>query len=72
MVTTCEVSADDAATVAKMVRDLLAEFAVGHVQTDLDASLVADLLAMKERVFGFLAFAEERPMGIEGDSLSAR
>ncbi|MCK1592262.1 GNAT family N-acetyltransferase [Bradyrhizobium sp. 169] len=64
MVTTREVSADDAATVTQMVAALLAELGAGHVQAGLDIQLVTDLLAMKERISGFLAFAEERPVGI--------
>ncbi|MFB9264820.1 GNAT family N-acetyltransferase [Bradyrhizobium erythrophlei] len=64
MVTTREVSVDDATTVAQMVGALLAELGAGHVQAKLDTQLVADLLAMKERISGFLACAEKRPVGI--------
>lgn len=64
MVTTCEVSVDDAATVTQMVSALLAELGPGHVQAGVDTQLVADLLAMKERISGFLAFTEERPVGL--------
>lgn len=75
MVTTRELSIDDATTVTKMVGALLAELGAGHAQR-LDTQLVADLLAMKERIFGFLAFTEECPVGIimlsEGAALFAR
>ncbi|MFB6465039.1 GNAT family N-acetyltransferase [Bradyrhizobium tunisiense] len=64
MVTTREVSVDDATTVTRMVAALLAELRVGHTQPALDEQLVADLLAIKERVSGFLAFSEECPVGI--------
>lgn len=64
MVITREVSVDDATTVTEMVAALVAELGAGDVQAGLDAELVADLLAMKERVFGFLAFAQERPVGV--------
>lgn len=64
MVTTREVSADDAATVTQMVAALLAELGAGHVRPGLDTELVADLLALKERISGFLAFTEARPVGI--------
>ncbi|TWB46934.1 GNAT family N-acetyltransferase [Bradyrhizobium sacchari] len=76
MVTTREVSVDDATTVTQMVAALLAELGAGHAQAGLDTQLVADLLAMTERVSGFLAFTEERPVGIimlsESASLFAR
>nr|WP_035727947.1 GNAT family N-acetyltransferase [Bradyrhizobium murdochi] len=64
MVTTREVSVDDATTVTQMVAALLAELGAGQAQAGLDTQLVANLLAMKERVYGFLAFTEERPVGI--------
>lgn len=64
MVTTCEVSVDDAATVTRMASALLAELGAGHVEAGVDTQLVAELLAMKERISGFLAFAEERPVGL--------
>lgn len=64
MVTTREVSIDDATTVTQMVAALLAELGAGHVQTGFDNQLVANLLAMNERISGFLAFTEERPVGI--------
>lgn len=64
MVTTREVSVNDAPTVTRMVAALVAELGAGHTQPALDDQLVADILAMKERVSGFLAFAEERPVGI--------
>ncbi|MFB6420968.1 MULTISPECIES: GNAT family N-acetyltransferase [Bradyrhizobium] len=64
MVKTSEVSVDDAATVTQMVSALLAELGAGHVQAGVDTRLVADLLAMKERISGFLAFTEERPVGL--------
>jgi len=64
MVTTREVSVDDATTVAQMVGALLAELEASDGQAEMDAQLVADLLAMKERVHGFLAFSEERALGI--------
>lgn len=64
MVTTREVSVDDARTVTDLVAALLAELGTGQDETGLDAQLVADLLAMKERVYGFLAFAPERPVGL--------
>ncbi|UWU75789.1 GNAT family N-acetyltransferase [Bradyrhizobium huanghuaihaiense] len=76
MVTTREVSVDDATTVTRMVAALLAELGAGHTQSALDEQLVADLLAMKERVSGLLAFSEECPVGIimlsEGAALFAR
>ncbi|MCP1835608.1 GNAT superfamily N-acetyltransferase [Bradyrhizobium sp. USDA 4532] len=64
MVTTRKVSVDDATTVTEMVGALLAELGAGHLQAELDTQLVNDLLAMKERISGFLAFTEERPVGI--------
>lgn len=64
MVTTREVSVEDAILVSQMVGDLLAELGAGHVRSGLDIQLVTDLLAMKERISGFLAFSEERPAGI--------
>ncbi|WP_136623636.1 MULTISPECIES: GNAT family N-acetyltransferase [Bradyrhizobium] len=64
MVTTREVSVDDAPTVTHMVAALLAELGAGQVQSGPDTQLVAELLAMKERVYGFLAFTEERPVGV--------
>ncbi|WP_246504209.1 GNAT family N-acetyltransferase [Bradyrhizobium agreste] len=64
MVTTREVSVDDAATVTQMVADLIAELGSGHTQAASDAELVGDLLGMKRRVSGFLGFAEQRPVGI--------
>ncbi|MET4388267.1 GNAT superfamily N-acetyltransferase [Bradyrhizobium sp. F1.4.3] len=64
MVTTREVSIDDATTVTHMVAALLAELEGGQKQGGLDTRLVVDLLAMKERVYGFLAFTEERPVGL--------
>lgn len=64
MVTTCKVSVDDAATVTRMVSALLAELGAGHVEAGVDTQLVAELLAMKERISGFLAFAEEHPVGL--------
>lgn len=63
MVTTCEVSVDDAATVTRMVSALLAELGAGHVEAGVDTQLVAELLA-KERISGFLAIAEEHPVGL--------
>ncbi|MGY4298587.1 hypothetical protein ACVWXN_006682 [Bradyrhizobium sp. i1.4.4] len=54
MVTTREVSSDDAATVTHMVAALLAELEGGQKPGGLDTQLVVDLLAMKERVYGFL------------------
>ncbi|MES5485143.1 GNAT family N-acetyltransferase [Bradyrhizobium sp. INPA03-11B] len=63
MVTTREVSADDATTVTELVGALLAELG-GDVLAELDTQLVADLLAMKERVYGFLACAKKCPVGI--------
>ncbi|OSI73799.1 N-acetyltransferase [Bradyrhizobium canariense] len=64
MVTTREVSIDDAATVTHMVAALLAELEGGQKQGGPDTQLVVDLLAMKERVYGFLAFTEARPVGL--------
>ncbi|MGY4372947.1 GNAT superfamily N-acetyltransferase [Bradyrhizobium sp. i1.3.6] len=64
MVTTREVSSDDAATVTHMVAALLAELEGGQKPGGLDTQLVVDLLAMKERVYGFLAFTEVRPVGL--------
>lgn len=64
MVTTREVSVDDAPTVTHMVAALLAELGAGQVQAGPDPQLVAELLAMKERVYGFLAFAGDRPVGV--------
>ncbi|NOJ41500.1 GNAT family N-acetyltransferase [Bradyrhizobium australiense] len=64
MVTMREVSVDDATTVTQMVAALLAELGAGQAQAGLDTQLVANLLAMKQRVYGFLAFTEERPVGI--------
>ncbi|UPJ47998.1 GNAT family N-acetyltransferase [Bradyrhizobium sp. 200] len=64
MVTTRKVFVDDATTVTHMVAALLAELGAGQEQAGLDIQLVADFLAMKERVYGFLAFTEERPVGI--------
>ncbi|MHB0772989.1 GNAT family N-acetyltransferase [Bradyrhizobium sp. 1.29L] len=64
MVTTREVSVGDATTVAQMVSALLCELGAGHVQAGLDTQLVADLLAKKERISGFLAFTEESPVGV--------
>ncbi|MDI3567389.1 GNAT family N-acetyltransferase [Bradyrhizobium sp. Arg816] len=76
MVTTREVSVDDATTVTQMVGDLLTELEASDGQAELDAQLVAELLPMKERVHGFLAFAEERAVGLimrtESASLFAR
>lgn len=76
MVTTREVSVDDATTVTQMVGALLAELGAGDTQAELDTQLVADLLAMKERVHGFLAFADKRAVGVimlsESASLFAR
>ncbi|MDH2404710.1 GNAT family N-acetyltransferase [Bradyrhizobium sp. SSUT18] len=76
MVTTREVSIDDATTVTHMVAALLAELEGGQMQDELDTQLVVDLLAMKERVYGFLAFTEARPVGLimlsEGAALFAR
>ncbi|WP_247483746.1 hypothetical protein [Bradyrhizobium sp. 15] len=76
MMTTREVSVDDATTVTQMVGALLAELEAGDGQAALDAQLVANLLGMKERVNGFLAFVHERPVGIimvsESVSLFAR
>ncbi|WOH52229.1 MULTISPECIES: GNAT family N-acetyltransferase [Bradyrhizobium] len=63
MVTTREVSVDDVTTVTHMVAALLAELEGGQVQAGLDTQLAVDLL-IKERVYGFLAFAEARPVGI--------
>ncbi|MGY4430684.1 GNAT superfamily N-acetyltransferase [Bradyrhizobium sp. F1.13.1] len=64
MVTTREVSSDDATTVTHMVAALFAELEGGQKQGRLDTEFVADLLAMKERVYGFLAFTEVRPVGL--------
>ncbi|MCK1656426.1 GNAT family N-acetyltransferase [Bradyrhizobium sp. 151] len=64
MVTTREVSVHDAKTVIQMVAALLAELRADHTQPVLDEQLVTDLLAMNERVSGFLAFLEECPVGI--------
>ncbi|MET4015932.1 GNAT family N-acetyltransferase [Bradyrhizobium sp. S3.2.12] len=64
MVTTREVSIDDATTVTHMVAALLAELEGGQKQGGLDTQLVVDLLAMKERIYGFLAFTEVRPVGL--------
>ncbi|MCK1727843.1 GNAT family N-acetyltransferase [Bradyrhizobium sp. 142] len=64
MVTTREVSVDDATTVTHMVAALLAELGAGQVQAEPDTQLVAELLAMKERVYGFLAFTGDRPVGV--------
>ncbi|MGY4408618.1 GNAT superfamily N-acetyltransferase [Bradyrhizobium sp. LB7.1] len=64
MVTIREVSVDDATTVTQMVAALLAELEAGHVEAGLDPKLVSDLLAMEDRITGFLAFTEERPVGI--------
>ncbi|MGL3104627.1 GNAT family N-acetyltransferase [Bradyrhizobium sp. BR 1432] len=76
MVTTREVSVDDAITVTQMVGALLTEIEAADGQPKPDAQLVADLLAMKERVYGFLSFAEERAVGVimvsESASLFAR
>lgn len=64
MVTTREVSVDDAPTVTHMVAALAAELGGGQVQAGPDTQLVAELLAMEERIYGFLAFAEDRPVGV--------
>ncbi|MGY4509331.1 GNAT family N-acetyltransferase [Bradyrhizobium sp. USDA 3650] len=64
MVTTREVSNGDATTVTHMVAALLAELEGGQKQGGPDTQLVVDLLAMKERVHGFLAFTESRPVGL--------
>ncbi|WP_249734943.1 GNAT family N-acetyltransferase [Bradyrhizobium sp. sGM-13] len=64
MLTTREVSIDDATTVTHMVAALLGELEGGQMQDGLDTQLVVDLLAMKERVYGFLAFTEARPVGL--------
>lgn len=64
MVTTREVSVVDAATVTHMVAALRDELGAGQVQAALDTQLVAELLAMTERVHGFLAFADDRPVGV--------
>ncbi|MET4262370.1 GNAT superfamily N-acetyltransferase [Bradyrhizobium sp. S3.12.5] len=64
MVTTREVSIDDATTVTHMVSALLAELEGGQKQGGLDTQLAVDLLAMKERVYGFVAFTEARPVGL--------
>lgn len=64
MVTTREVSVEDATLVSQMVGDLLAELGAGHGRSGLDTQLVTDLLSMKERISGFLAFSEECPAGI--------
>ncbi|MGY4447605.1 hypothetical protein ACVWZR_002265 [Bradyrhizobium sp. i1.3.1] len=64
MVTTREVSIDDATTVTHMVAALLVELEGGQKQGGPDTQLVVDLLAMKERVYGFLAFTEARPVGL--------
>ncbi|MDF0584792.1 GNAT family N-acetyltransferase [Bradyrhizobium yuanmingense] len=76
MVSTREVSVDDAATVTQMVGALLTELDASDVQAELDPRLVVDLLAMKERICGFLGFVEERAVGIimvaENISLFAR
>ncbi|MCK1743742.1 GNAT family N-acetyltransferase [Bradyrhizobium sp. 139] len=76
MVTTREVSLDDTETVTQMVGAMLAELGAGDVQGCLETQLVANLLAMKERISGFLAFIEECPVGIimlsESASLFAR
>ncbi|MCA1360806.1 GNAT family N-acetyltransferase [Bradyrhizobium sp. IC3069] len=76
MVSTREVSVDDATTVSQMVGALLTELGASDVQAELDARLVADLLATKERIHGFLGFVEERAVGIimvaESISLFAR
>jgi len=75
MVSMREVSVDDARTVTQMVGALLTELGARHVQAELDARLVADLL-VKERIHGFLGFVEERAVGIimvaESISLFAR
>ncbi|WP_439366183.1 hypothetical protein ACNJYD_09985 [Bradyrhizobium sp. DASA03005] len=76
MVSTREVSVDDATTVTQMVGALLTELDASDVQAELDVRLVAGLLAMKERIHGFLGFVEERAVGIimvaESISLFAR
>lgn len=64
MVTTREVSVDDTTTVTHMIAALLAELGGGQVQAGPDTQLVAELLATKEQVHGFLAFAEDRPVGL--------
>lgn len=75
MVTTREVSVDDANTVADLVAALLAELGPDQGEAGLDIRLVADLLAMKERVHGFLAFNLKDPVGLimlsEGAALFA-
>nr|WP_247486055.1 GNAT family N-acetyltransferase [Bradyrhizobium sp. 193] len=47
-----------------MVAALLAELGAGNGQAAPDTQLVAELLAKKEQVHGFLAFAEDRPVGL--------
>lgn len=75
MVTTREVSVEDAKTVAGLVAALLAELGPGERGAGVDTRLVGDLLAMKERVCGFLAFDLENPVGLimlsEGAALLA-
>lgn len=64
MVTTRQVSVGDATTVTEMVGALLAELGAVHARPAPGEQLVADLLAMEERVSGFLAFSEECPVGV--------
>ncbi|WP_128932006.1 GNAT family N-acetyltransferase [Bradyrhizobium zhanjiangense] len=76
MVITRKVSIDDATMVTHMVESLFAELGAGQSQAGVKTELVADLLAMNECVYGYLAFLDERPVGIlmvsGSASLSAR
>ncbi|MGY3146495.1 hypothetical protein ACVWYQ_003494 [Bradyrhizobium sp. USDA 3397] len=53
MMTTREVSVEDAETVTRIVVALLAELGGGEVQAAPDTQLAAELLAMKERSVAF-------------------
>ncbi|MEY9590905.1 multidrug resistance efflux pump [Bradyrhizobium yuanmingense] len=64
MVSTREVSVDDTTTVTQMVGALLTELDASDVQAELDARLVAGLLAMKERIHGFPVLSKSAPWAL--------
>jgi GNAT superfamily N-acetyltransferase len=54
----------DAEIVSSMVTALLAELSGNDSRPEIKPSLAAELLAVESRVFGFLAFDGDRPIGV--------
>ena len=64
MIAIRQASIQDAEIVSSMVTALLRELSGDNERPPIGPGLAAELLAMRSRVFGFLAFNDDRPIGV--------